>query len=292
MAQETDPDNAGPRGLYGPKAKRIILGLAVLFLLAGIALSLERNPEVLANLDWRPVVILMVLAVPVTMLLNAVEFVLTGRLLGREIGMLAAIEIAIVGAAANLLPLPGAALVRVAALKAAGAGYGEGTKATLLVAGLWAGIAFVFAGAWMLRLDVGAVALAFIALGLAGWVACFAYGWRLCQSAGLPVLLSLAKLALVTTDALRLHLCLSALGVAVLFDQAAALAVAGVVGNAVSIVPAGLGVREAVSAGLAPLVGLGAGVAFLAATLNRLLGLVTVVPLAMGLLLSGRTRPA
>jgi uncharacterized membrane protein YbhN (UPF0104 family) len=281
-----------PRVLNGPRAKRIVLGAAVLFLVVGVSLSLARNPEALNNLDWRPVMLLMLVGVPATIALNAYEFVLTGRLVGREIAMPAAFEISIIGAAANLLPLPGATLVRVAALKVAGASYAEGTKATLLVAGLWAGVAFLFAGAWMIHLGVATVAVLFVVVGLVGWLGCFGYGvWR-CRGAGLPVALSLVKLAMVTTDATRMYLCLSALGGAVVFGQAATLAVAGVVGNAVSIIPAGLGVREAVSAGLAPLVGLGAGIAFLAATLNRLLGLITVVPLAVGLLLVGRDQAA
>jgi hypothetical protein len=299
MHLETDRQSLGrlarfidPRVLNKPKAKRIILGLAVLFLLAGIAISLGRNPEVLSNLDWRPVLILVLAAVPITIMLNAYEFVLTGRLVGRRIAMPPALESSILGTAANLLPLPGATLVRVAALKAAGAGYLEGTKATLLVAGLWAGVAFVFAGAWMLRLGVGPVAVLFVVVGLVAWLGCFGYGVRRYRGVRLPVYLSLAKVALVTVDAMRMFLCLSAFGLAVVFDQAAALAVAGVVGNAVSIVPAGLGIREAVSAGLAPLVGLGAGMAFLAAALNRLLGLITVVPLAIGMLSSGRGQTA
>lgn len=280
------------RWLNRPEARRIVLGLAALFLVVGTALSLERNPEIVANLDWRPAVLLVLVAVPATIAVNACTFVLTGRLVGREIALPAALEISIVGTAANLLPLPGGTLVRVAALKAAGAGYREGTKATFLVAGMWIGVAFLFAGAWMASLGAGPVAWLFLLFGFAAWLACFGYAVRRQGGVGLPLSLTLAKVALVATDACRMFLCLSALGLDVEFGQAAALAVAGVVGNAVSIVPAGLGVREAVSAGLAPLVGLGAGAAFLAATLNRLLGLATVVPLALGLLLSGRARAA
>ena len=132
MQLETDRQGLGrlarfidPRGLNHPKAKRVMLGVAVLFLLVGIAISLDSNPEVLSDLDWRPLLVLVLVAVPVTIMLNAYEFVLIGRLVGREIGMPAAIEISIIGTAANLLPLPGATMVRVAALKAAGAGYGE-----------------------------------------------------------------------------------------------------------------------------------------------------------------------
>lgn len=276
--------------LNRPEAKRIILGIAALFLLIGTVVSLERNPEVLSNLDWRPLIFLVLVTVPATIALNAITFLLTGRLVGREFGVLAATEISIIGTAANLLPLPGGALVRVAALKAAGTGYGEGTKITLVVAGLWVGVAFLFAGGWMLRLGVGLVAVLFVAIGLAAWLSCFVLVVRRCRGVRLPLSLSLVKVALVTLDATRMFLCLSALGPPPLFDQTAALAVAGVVGNAVSIVPAGLGVREGVSAGLAPLVGLGAGMTFLATALNRLLGLITVLPIALGLLVCGRRR--
>jgi Lysylphosphatidylglycerol synthase TM region len=279
-----------PSRFKQPRVKRTILGLAVVFLMAGIAMSLERNPNVLSNLDWRPLALLMFVAVPVTLIINACTFLLTSRMVGRQFGMLKSIEICIISTAANLLPLPGGALVRIGALKAGGTSYGEGTKATLLVAGLWAGVAFLFAGVWMLRLGVGFVAVLFVAVGLAAWLSCFIYGVRQRRGTTLPILLSIAKVMLVTVDALRIFLCLYALGLAPLFDQAAALAVAGVVGNAVSIIPAGLGVREAVSAGLGPLVGLDAAIAFLAASLNRLLGLIIVVPLAIGLLASERRR--
>ena len=262
----------------------------MLFLLVGIAISLDSNPEVLSDLDWRPLLVLVLVAVPVTIMLNAYEFVLIGRLVGREIGFATAIEISILGTAANLLPLPGATMVRVAALKAAGAGYGEGTKATLLVAGLWAGIAFVFAGAWLVRLGLGPIAVLFVVAGLAAWLGCFLASMRRCQGVELPVLLSLAKLLLVVTDVFRIYLCFLALGEDAHFAQVAAFAVAGVVGSAVSIVPAGLGVREAVSAALAPLVGLGAGMAFLAASLNRLLDLLTVLPIALLLLVFARAQ--
>ncbi len=93
MQLETDRQGLGrlarfidPRGLNHAKAKRVMLGVAVLFLLVGIAISLDSNPEVLSNLDWRPLLVLVLVAVPVTIMLNAYEFVLIGRLVGREIG--------------------------------------------------------------------------------------------------------------------------------------------------------------------------------------------------------------
>jgi uncharacterized protein (TIRG00374 family) len=98
---------------------------------------------------------------------------------------------------------------------------------------------------------------------------------------------------LVVLDAIRIYLCLAALGTDATFAQASAFAVASAAGSAVSIVPGGLGVREAVTAALAPAVGLAAAVGFLAAALNRLIGLPVMVPLALWLSLrSGGRRAA
>jgi hypothetical protein len=85
---------------------------------------------------------------------------------------------------------------------------------------------------------------------------------------------------LVIVDSARLFLCFAALGVDASFAQASGLAVAGVLGSAVSIVPAGLGVREGVAAAISPIVGLAASFGFLSAFLNRLAGLVVIAPLA------------
>lgn len=96
------------------------------------------------------------------------------------------------------------------------------------------------------------------------------------------------RITLVSLDGLRLLWCLKALGVSAVFSQAAAFVVGGVIGSAVSIVPAGLGIREGVSAGLAPLVGLVAASGFMAAALNRILALSILAPVAFILGLTRR----
>jgi uncharacterized membrane protein YbhN (UPF0104 family) len=59
------------------------------------------------------------------------------------------------------------------------------------------------------------------------------------------------------------------------------MVVGSVVGSAVSIVPAGLGIRELVSAGLAPVIGIEASAGFLSAAVSRVLEVVVLVPLAL-----------
>ena len=202
-----------------------------------------------------------------------------------------ALEIAVVGTAANMLPLPGATLVRIVGLKASGAGAGDSVQATLFVASIWFGLAFLVAGLWMPPLQVPWVREGFLAFGAVASVV--SLYWARCLSGGLavPIQVSCVKLLLVLTDVVRMFVCLRALGVDSTLAQNAAFAVTSVVGNAASIVPAGLGVREGLSAVLAPLVGLTASAGFVAASLNRLLGMAIILPLGAFLAAGVRPKP-
>jgi len=267
----------------GPKLKRNILLLAVFLFAGGIILSIYHQPDIFLNLDWRPIAFLIAACVPATILLNALEFGISARLIDRSVSIGKALEVTVIGSAANMLPLPGAALTRVLGLKAAGGGYKEGAAVTGLIAFVWLGIALFVSGAALCLL--GTVALGSVAMGIGALVTVFtvmAMG-RITQNWPLSFLVAIIKIVFVALDGLRIYLCLLGLGIGASYLQAMVLVVGGVVGSAVSIVPAGLGVREAVSAGLAPIVGLAASAGFIAATLNRLLGMLVLLPLALGL---------
>jgi hypothetical protein len=194
--------------------------------------------------------------------------------------MLKALEITLLGSAANLLPLPGSTMVRVAALKAAGAPLLKGTSSTIVVGVIWISVAFGYSGTWMLVTASGLIAYLFLAIGALVLLGCLIW-WRLLDGGYFLLLWVLVtRLMLVIVDSARLFLCFAALGVDASFAQASGLAVAGVLGSAVSIVPAGLGVREGVAAAISPIVGLAASFGFLSAFLNRLAGLVVIAPLA------------
>ncbi len=267
----------------GLNLKRTVLLLAVILFAGGIILSIRHQPDIFSNLDWRPIALLMVFCVPSTIFLNALEFGLSARLIKRRVSIGKALEITLIGSAANMLPLPGAALTRVLGLRAAGGGYREGAAVTGLIALVWLGIALAVAGAAITLLDN--VALGSVLFGIGALVTVFAVTamGRISGNWPLSFLTTIVKVVFVALDALRIYLCLLGLGVNADYLQASAFVVAGVVGSAVSIVPAGLGVREAVSAALAPVVGLAASVGFLVASLNRLLEMLILLPLALGL---------
>ncbi len=101
------------------------------------------------------------------------------------------------------------------------------------------------------------------------------------------------KSALVLMDALRIFTCFLILGLDGTFGQASVLTVSSVLGAAVSIVPAGLGIREGAAALLAPFVALAAASAYLSTSLNRVIGLAIMAPVALFLgLRRKKIRPA
>ena len=268
------------RHLNNPKLRAAFLIVATALFAGGIAIALMDQPDVFEKIDWRPALMVVLIGGPITMLLNALEFILSGRLVGRTISFTRSLEVTVVASAANMLPLPGGAIVRVASLKEEGVRFGSGISVTLLIAWIWIGDAFFYAGAWMATIRMGLISIFFLLGGAATLVSGIAVALWISKGYIDPILVIIVRIALVLTDAFRIYLCFEALGVNATFAQASVFAVASVVGSAVSIVPAGLGVREAVSAALAPVVGLTASVGFLAAALNRVLALLTIAPIA------------
>ncbi|MFC2966797.1 hypothetical protein [Acidimangrovimonas pyrenivorans] len=274
-----------------PPALRRGATLAALALLAlGTWAALTRTPLDPAQMRLAPLLWLVALALPATITLNATEMELSARLIGARFGVGRALRLTIFASAANMLPLPGAAMVRLAGLSAAGGSLKSGGAVTLMIALMWLGVAFAASGLFLLAPapGFGAPALA-LGLGLTAlalvWARRVSGGW----AGGLGI--AAVKLALVAVSVLRIKLCLAALGVPASLPQVSVFAVAGVLGSAISVVPAGLGVREAVSAALAPIVRLPAGAAFLATALDRLLGMAVMLMLA-GLLVLREALPS
>lgn len=266
--------------MHNNRFRQAILIVAVLALIVGVYLSFRSQPDLFREARLGPVVMLALIAVPVTIYFNALEFVLSARLMGHEVGLKSAAETSIIGGVANMLPLPGGVLVRVAALKAEGSSVAKSTSVLVFVAFIWAAVAFGYSGAWLVIGGATSFGQLFIALGCIGIIGCFALSMHLLDDHIITAQLFACKAGLVLVDALRLYLCLLALNVPVEFGQASVLTVSGFVGSSISIVPAGLGIREGVSALLGPLVGLTAAAAFLASAANRMIGLTVSAPIA------------
>ncbi len=260
--------------------RRAILFLAVIGLLVGIYLSISAQPAMFQNVSTGPLLLLAAVAVPLTILLNSIEFILSAKLLGRHVGLKSAAETVIIGGVANMLPLPGGVIVRVAALKAEGANAAQGGSILLFVALIWAVVSFAYAGSWLLALEAVWLGALFLMIGIAGMAFCFVLSARFLDDRIATIQMFLCKIAMVLVDAIRLFLCFLAIGVMTSFGQASVLTVAGFLGSSISIVPAGLGVREGFAALLGPIAGISAGAAFLATAMNRIVGLAVTTPIA------------
>jgi uncharacterized membrane protein YbhN (UPF0104 family) len=255
-----------------------------------VVFSLRDNPDILTQIDWQALAIVVLIGVPVTAVVNASEFVVSARMVGVNFPLLRSMNVTIIGSAANMLPLPGATMVRIAALKVSGVGFKKSAAVTLFVALVWIGSSFFYAGVMLAQFEAGLLAWG---MGLAGFAVLVLSAWATQRSNahiadyGKIVVL---KFAMVLIDAGRIYFCFLALGLDVAFAQASAFVVSSVLGSAVSIVPAGLGVREVVSAGLAPIVGVAISAGFLSATLNRIAGLSALLPIAGVLMLLDRNQ--
>jgi hypothetical protein len=245
--------------------------------------SARSLPEV-GTLRWLPLSMVAVLGVPATMLLNSAEYLLAGRMLGLRPGWGDAVQVSLQGTAANLLPLPGAALVRMRYLMGDGATAGRASTATLVVGVTWLGTSLAVAAAAIVTVRTG-LGLAF----LVGGAALLAGGWfmltrvAVADRVRLGALLVAIEAIAVAVQAARYLLVFTALGIDASAGQAAALAVSVAAAAAVGLVPGGLGLREALAGALAPLVGLEAGAGLLAVALDRVVGLVVLVPAAVAL---------
>lgn len=277
----------GPEARSRPLWMRIILVLAAFGFVLGIYLSWRAQPDLLDKLALGPLLYVIGIGIPLTVLLNILEFQTSARLVYQHFSLGRSAEITIIGSVANMLPIPGGTMVRVAALKAGGASLGRGTSVTLLVSGLWIGISFLYSGLWLFGLGVSDFHLGglLVGSGLAALAICLALCLRLSRDWSVIGKLVGIKVGLVVTDATRLFACLLAIGHMTGFAQASVLAVSGVLGAAVSIVPAGLGIREGAAALLAPIVLVSVPAAYLAASLNRITGLAIMAPVAMYLAL-------
>lgn len=270
--------------LDDPRLRRLALVVAFVIFIGGIGLSLHDRPDSFKNIEIRPILMITLVITPLMIVLNIFEFMMMARLVEQRPTMLRASEITIFGTLANMLPLPGGMLVRIAALRTESTTTIKVTLATLFVFLIWIGVGFLWAGIWFARLRDPFIG---VLVGLFGSSVLASTFWgtvRFSRGRILPgAALIILRVGSVALESARILAAVVALGEPANFAQASVLSVASVVGASLSLVPAGLGIREAAAAALAPAVGLGAAVVFLAASVTRIIGLI-VNALVAGLL--------
>ncbi len=228
-------------------------------------------------LEWTPVLILFLVAAPLSLGLKAAEYRLAAAIAGSRPSLARSIDVAVVSSAANLLPLPGSLLVTIHSLSEDGSDY-SGAMAASAVPGLtWLGITGIGGGAAIAVAGPPAAGAAVAAGGLLVLIvagALFAAHTSKGQRLALGATIVAVETGWLGVSALRLGLAVSALGVTIDIPQALALSVAGALTVAIGFFPGGLGLREALIAAISPLIGLELGIGILLGSLDRVVWLV------------------
>lgn len=287
------------RRVTARQQRAILLGATLLFLGGGVLAWMQLDIGA-SELRPVPLVLVAVVGVPATAMVNAAEYVVSAVIVGQRARWADAMRVGVVGTAANMLPLPGAAAVRIRALRELGPGYRRATAATLVVGLGWIAVAAALAAGAVASAAEWRVAVGFAAVaGLTGTGAVMVLR-RLVpperSRSRLLLLVVAVEVASVLVGALRLMLVLEGLGMPGALAAGLVLAVSGSLSAAVGVLPGGLGVRELIAAGLAPLVALPAAAGFTASAVNRLIGMAVHAPLTLllargGGILGGRGEP-
>lgn len=265
------------------------MGIALVLFFGGTWLAWRNLPEIETQPNWwllLPASLMSVVAIAV----NAGEFRIASRLLGARIRFRSAFHVSVLSSAANMLPIPGAVVVKTRALRQQGQGYKDSIAITSAVGLMWVALAFLTAGLLQAvdrRIGAAAAmtAVGLIGLGVTYMLLSAAVGRMRAASAAVPV--ALIELASVVAASVRIYLVMYAMGFDASIGQAVALTVAAIVASAVGIFPGGLGLRELLSAAMAELVGLDPAVGLLVSAVDRImsyavLGFLTALMLGTG----------
>jgi len=255
-----------------------LFGAAALVFIGISIVSYASLPTDVSISPWL-FIVLVVVAVPATVLANAAEYVVIARISEHQVAPAEAARLTVAATAANLLPLPGGVLIRTQALKLKGASYRTALGANACAGLAWLGsaalgvavVAFVQGGHRAAASVVAAVGLAIIGATLALLI-------RIRSAAAVRRLyeLLLVELLTVAVSSVRVYVAFRMIGLDATATQSVALTGATILAAAVGIFPGGLGLREALAGAIGAVVSLPASEAVAATAADRIAGLVGI----------------
>ncbi|MFT7610196.1 MAG: hypothetical protein ACI9MX_003280 [Candidatus Aldehydirespiratoraceae bacterium] len=263
-----------------------ILAISAVAVVAGSIWAWSSTGLAVDDINWLPIGVAFAIAAPASLVLKAFEFRISAQIAGQNPGRRRSLNVAVVSSAANLLPLPGSLLVTVRSLSEDGSTYGRAIAASAVPGLAWLGITGIVGG---IAIGIeGALWLAVltIACGMAAGIAATTLFASTAPADGrvkLGASIIAVEAGWLAVSAVRLGLAVTALGVSIDPTQAVALSVAGALTVAIGFFPGGLGVREALIAALAPLIGLPFDTGVLLGSLDRVVWLAFLA-LAAGVL--------
>ena len=261
----------------------VIIAATIVALVIGAVLAWDRLPPG-ADLTLTPLLLSGFLAVPLTLALNVVEFAAVGRIAGVPTTWRDGARVTLYGSAANLLPVPGAALVRVRVLHREGMSLRRASALITAVGVLWVTASLGLAGALVLPHRTGIGGFLLLGALLTGALGSTVLAKSRVDRPGLAGELAailLIESVMVIAHGFRIHLAVTALGLHAPFSESVTIAASAALAAAVGFLPGGLGLREAAGAFLGSLVGLGAANGLLVVIIDRVVLSVALVPFAL-----------
>lgn len=272
-----------------PRVRAALLVVAGVGVVVGMWFSARAIELDAQTVDWWLLAVVAALVTPLGVALNALELRVMGRAVTSPgtavMTWPTALRAVVLATVANLLPLPAGALVRIQAVRAAGAGSAAATAINVAGAGMWSGAGLLIAGLALLLTDATLVAVAGVLIGMAAIAVGALMVRRLNPQHWRVAALRLAgvEFAFALLQGVRLMLVLLALGFEVAVWQGLVLGAAAPVAAAAGVFPAGIGLAEVLTALVSPFAALPEAAGFLVAGVSRLLGLGLLVPLAFWL---------
>lgn len=254
---------------FGARYRVPILLTAALVFVVCMAWSVQALGLSLRALRWWPIAAVAAL-VPVSIWFNAIELQLCARAAGGRMSMPSALGHSTTATISNILPIPASIVVRGNALVQSGASLATSGKIILAAGLLWFFIATAISAFAILRPPAGALlGSGFLA---AAFVICVWIARR--SSVGVAAAFALIRAALLGIMIVRLYFCFAAINAPLPISETAVYALASILGSAVAVVPAGIGVAEGIGALIATASGGSPAAAFLSLGFNRVVGLV------------------
>lgn len=263
-------------GLTIPKLTPVQRAVASLIgatlLTVGVIYSVRRLGIGWGDVSPLPLLINLCLIQPAILALAAITLRLSGRAVGTQIGFAPATRAVGYANFAEILPLPGGALIRGAALVRAGANLGQAASIVTLTAFLSLALIVLIASFALFLLGISE-ALAVMVAALAG---SFVFAWRILRRAGLALTAGIVaiRFGTIAASAISVFLTLASIAAPASLTESLIISVSGTLGSVVTIVPAGLGISESIAAALATMTSIAPAAAFLALALHRTLALV------------------
>lgn len=258
---------------WSRRAHSWLLVVALVLFLLSVGLALPRVAHLQVDLGWLGLAAGVSALLP---LLNATEYWLAARWVGVSVTPLQSIRITVLASAANLAPLPGAALVRGRELYNLGGELQAVTRSLAAIAMSWLSVSLSATAISIALVGSASVAVGFLSVTLV--------------SAGLIIFLLptesgrsmamlecvLLEVAIVGVQGTAIYAAFHALSLDISLVQAIGLPAAGAVSSAIGVLPGGLGLREVLAGGLAPLLGLEPSTGVLGTAADRVIGLTAL----------------